>query len=224
MCVPLRIKSGRIIGALYVDHRGHADAFLEEDEEFLKAFGNLAAIAIENAELHEGLKQKALHLQQEAERRYAFDSLIGGSPEMQKVYALISNAAGHGMTVLLTGETGVGKELVARSIHYNGPRKDGPFIVQDCGAMPPGLLESELFGHRRGAFTGAIADRPRAVRSRYRRYALPGRNHERLSGGTIPAPARAPGGGGPPCWGDKGQKGGCAGDCRNQQGSGKRDP
>ena len=160
MCMPLRIKSGRIIGALYVDHRGHADAFLEEDEEFLKAFGNLAAIAIENAEMHEGLKQKALHLQQEAERRYAFDSLIGGSPAMQKVYALISNAAGHGMTVLLTGETGVGKELVARSIHYNSPRKDGPFIVQDCGAMPPGLLESELFGHRRGAFTGAIADRP----------------------------------------------------------------
>ena len=159
MCAPLRVRSGRIIGALYVDHRRIADAFSEEDEEFLKAFGSLAAIAIENAEMHEALRQRALHLQQEAERRYAFGSLIGGSVAMQKVYALISNAAGHGMTALITGETGVGKELVARSIHYNSPRKQGPFIVQDCGAMPPGLLESELFGHRRGAFTGAVEDR-----------------------------------------------------------------
>jgi len=158
MCAPL-LRSGRIVGALYVDHRRIADAFTEGDEEFLKAFGGLAAVAIENAEIHEALTQRALHLQQEAERRYAFGSLIGGSAQMQKVYALISNAAGHGMTALISGETGVGKELVARSIHYNSPRRQGPFIVQDCGAMPPGLLESELFGHRRGAYTGAVEDR-----------------------------------------------------------------
>jgi len=109
---------------------------------------------VRNAVAHHVLKE-------EADRRpspesYSFDEMIGISPQMQSVYRIIANVAKTDATVLITGETGTGKELVARSIHNRGKRSGGPFLAVNCAAIPRELLESELFGHERGAFTGAI--------------------------------------------------------------------
>jgi len=98
-------------------------------------------------------------LRSELEDRYRIGNVICSSPAMRKVVQLVSRVAPASSTVLISGETGTGKELIARAIHYNSPRKDAPFIVADCAALTESLLESELFGHVRGAFTGAVKDR-----------------------------------------------------------------
>jgi transcriptional regulator with PAS, ATPase and Fis domain len=98
-------------------------------------------------------------LRQVASRKYHFSSFIGESAAIQQVHALMERAIDSGLTVLITGETGTGKELVARAIHHNSPRKDKPILDRNCGAIPSELLTSELFGHRKGAFTGANEDK-----------------------------------------------------------------
>jgi len=98
-----------------------------------------------------------LYLHEELEGRYAFTGIVGRSPTMQRVFDVASSVAGSTANVLITGESGTGKELIARSIHFNSPRKDKPFIVLNCAALSEGVMESELFGHERGAFTGAMA-------------------------------------------------------------------
>jgi two-component system response regulator HupR/HoxA len=98
-------------------------------------------------------------LHQEIEKQYRFDQIIGESPAMQRVLALVRKIIPTDTTVLLLGETGTGKELVARAIHYNGPRQEKLFVAQNCAALPDTLLESELFGHKKGAFTDATADK-----------------------------------------------------------------
>jgi len=120
----------------------------------------------ELAELNEQLRQaqrelqrENLRLKREVARTYPFEGIVGTSKAMQEVYALLEKVIDSSVTVLLTGETGTGKELIARTIHYNGPRKENPFIAQNCAALPEDLLESELFGHRKGAFTGAVEDK-----------------------------------------------------------------
>lgn len=97
-----------------------------------------------------------LRLRQEINELYSLDNIIGTSREMQKIFKLIATVAPAASTVLITGESGTGKELVARAIHYNSVRKERPFIVLDCGTIPDNLVESELFGHSRGSFTGAV--------------------------------------------------------------------
>jgi DNA-binding NtrC family response regulator len=92
--------------------------------------------------------------------KYKFDNIIGNSPAIQQVFARMEKILVTDSTVLILGESGTGKELVARAIHFNGPRKEKPFIAINCGAIPADLLESELFGHMRGSFTGAVADKP----------------------------------------------------------------
>ena len=105
------------------------------------------------------MKAEVMSLRAELETAYSFDEIIGKSKKMQQLYAQIQTATGGMITVLIQGESGTGKELVAKSIHYNSPRKAGPFIAINCAAIPEALIESELFGHERGAFTGASARR-----------------------------------------------------------------
>jgi DNA-binding NtrC family response regulator len=106
-----------------------------------------------------GLRREVRFLREELARHEGFDALVGGSLAMRRVYEVIRQVAGTSATVLVSGESGTGKELIARAIHRQGPRRDRPFVAVNCGAIPPELLESELFGHERGAFTGAHARR-----------------------------------------------------------------
>jgi DNA-binding NtrC family response regulator len=105
------------------------------------------------------LKKEVVRLKKEVETRYHFHRLTGKSPSMQKIYDLIERISGSSNNVLITGESGTGKELVAKAIHYSGSRKGGPFIAVNCAAIPETLLESELFGYKRGAFTDAKTDK-----------------------------------------------------------------
>ena len=119
----------------------------------------------------ERMKAEVLRLRTELETTYSFDGMVGGSPPMRRVYTLMRQAAESDITVLVQGESGTGKELVAKSFHFNSLRKDGPFLAINCAAIPETLIESELFGHERGAFTGATQRRIGAF--------------ERANGGTI---------------------------------------
>jgi two-component system response regulator AtoC len=115
-------------------------------------------LALKKAEERERLKQENVMLRREVEERYGFASIIGKSPGMVALFDMIRKVAGFKTSVLITGESGTGKELVARAIHYNSNRKERIFLAINCGAIPETLLESELFGHKKGAFTGAIQD------------------------------------------------------------------
>ncbi len=158
LCVPLFYVKEGVVGALYVDHRGMDNAFSEADQTFLQAFANLVGVALVNARMYEQLEEKTRYLQQQIERRYQLGDLVGQSDAMQRVYQLIETAAKSNIPVLVQGETGTGKELAARAIHYNSTRKDQPFLSQNCATLSPELLQSELFGHKKGAFTGATED------------------------------------------------------------------
>ena len=155
LCVPVFHLNEGVMGALYVDHRGLGNAFSQKDQTFLQSFANLVGVALVNARMYEQLEEKAQYLQQEVERRYQLGDLFGQSDAMQAIYQLIERAAKSDIPVLVQGETGTGKELAARAIHYNSTRKDQRFLSQNCAALSPELLQSELFGHKKGAFTGA---------------------------------------------------------------------
>jgi len=158
MSVPFVLR-GKIVGAIYLDSRNQREGFTEESLSFLKAFSNLCAIAIENARLMGSLRDENYQLRTEVQRTYQFKEIIGNSPKMQDIFDLLTKIISSDISVLLEGESGTGKELVARALHYNGQRRDRPFIAQFCGNLSETLLESELFGHKRGAFTGAVSDK-----------------------------------------------------------------
>jgi two-component system response regulator PilR (NtrC family) len=105
------------------------------------------------------LVDENLYLKRELEQRYGFESIVGRSRRMQEIFAVVERVARTNSTVLLEGESGTGKELIARALHYASPRREARFLSVNCGALPETLLESELFGHKRGAFTGAVADK-----------------------------------------------------------------
>ncbi|MFQ5848853.1 MAG: sigma-54-dependent transcriptional regulator [Candidatus Methylomirabilales bacterium] len=113
--------------------------------------------AVEKALEQRRLRREVLHLRREVERKYSFENIVGKSQAMHEVFHQVEKVAASKSTVLVTGESGTGKELVARAIHYRGDRRNGPFVVLDCGAIPENLQESELFGHIKGAFTGAVS-------------------------------------------------------------------
>ena len=158
-CVPLRIKS-RQIGAIYMDCLTDRGRFRNENLPFLEAFSNLAAIAIENVRLNQALRDENRQLRKEIQQISGFKEIIGQSPAIRDLFSKMDRLLDADATVLIHGESGTGKELVARAIHYNGHRKDQPFLALFCGSLPDSLLESELFGYKKGAFTGANADKP----------------------------------------------------------------
>lgn len=161
LCSPMIIKE-RIAGAIYVDHRQARHLFSQKDLNFLEAFADQAAIAVENARLYEELEEARtrLSLENESLRREVLvekhlDSVVGQSEQVARIQFSIRKASSGTSTVLLRGESGTGKGLVARIIHNVSPRRNGPFIKFNCAALPETLAESELFGHEKGAFTGA---------------------------------------------------------------------
>lgn len=117
-------------------------------------------LTLKKAEERERLRRENQFLRQEVEKKYRFENIIGKSSQMQDVFKKIEKIANYKTTILVTGESGTGKELVAKAIHYSGNRKNAPFLAVNCGAIPHELLESELFGHIRGAFTGATSHNP----------------------------------------------------------------
>ena len=116
-------------------------------------------IIIRQALEKRSLKLENHQLKKELGTKYAFDNIIGGASPMIKIYELVKRVANTKSSVLISGESGTGKELIARAVHYNGPLKDKPFVTVNCGAIPENLMESEMFGHKKGSFTGAIADK-----------------------------------------------------------------
>ncbi|MCK6528325.1 sigma 54-interacting transcriptional regulator [Myxococcota bacterium] len=155
MCVPL-IARDTLMGILYVGSDRASHLFQPEDLDALVVFAAQAGLILHNALLMDELREDNAHLRRELHRG---GLLIGGSPPMRAVFHTLERVAPTDIAVLITGETGTGKELVAREIHARSPRADKPFISINCGAIPENLLESELFGHRKGAFTGAVADK-----------------------------------------------------------------
>ena len=165
VCVPLLLEKS-VIGVIYADSDRLSPAFAKDDMSIISAFASQATIAIENAKLHgkivhsqETLARENLKLRQELSGKYEFSGFIGRSRSMQEIFLTIQKVASYTTTVLIQGETGTGKELIARAIHFNGSRKDKPLVTINCGAMPKELLESELFGHKKGSFTGAVSDK-----------------------------------------------------------------
>jgi len=158
LCAPLA-KKDEVIGLIYIDSRTSANVFTDKDRDFLAAFANMAAIAIENATLQSRLREENISLKQEIRGHYQFENLVGKAPSFLAAMDLVHKVLDSSVPVLILGESGTGKEMVARAVHYNGPRRDRRFLAQYCGALPETLLESELFGYKRGAFTGATGDK-----------------------------------------------------------------
>jgi len=160
LCVPIK-HSNNIIGALSID-RIYADGISEQantDLQFLTVLSGLIAQTVmriqavnqEKEELH----TENLKLKRELSQKNRINDIVGNSSRMQDVFEMVHRVVDSNATVLLRGESGTGKTLVAKALHYNGRRKDRPFVVVNCSALPETLLESELFGHEKGAFTGA---------------------------------------------------------------------
>ncbi|MCX7835795.1 MAG: sigma 54-interacting transcriptional regulator [bacterium] len=158
ICVPLVVKD-HVEGAIYLDAKQNRTQFTNESLDFLKILANISAIAIQNARYFEGLALEKVRLQSEVERTYAFSEIIGNHPKMIEIFKLLEKIKDSNISVLIEGESGTGKELVARALHYSSTRRSKPFIAQYCGNLSENLLESELFGHKRGSFTGAHQDK-----------------------------------------------------------------
>ena len=160
------------IGVIEVVNRRGGGSFTEKHLELLEALAKSIAVAIENAQRfgqvkasEQRLRVQVGALRRDLARHDRFTEIIAVSPAMSDVFRLMETAAATSIPVLIEGQTGTGKELVARAIHRTSARADGPFLAINCAAVPETLLESELFGHRRGAFTGAIEDHPGLFRA-----------------------------------------------------------
>jgi Nif-specific regulatory protein len=171
IAVPLMSRRGAI-GVLQVLNRRDGGFFGAEDLAFLETISGSIAISIENARLYlqlrdseASLRTQVSVLRRDLAKNTLFTEMVGSGPAMEEVFRLMESAATSMITVMIQGETGTGKELVARGIYQAGERSESPFIAVNCAAVPENLLESELFGHRRGAFTGAVRDNPGVFRA-----------------------------------------------------------
>ncbi len=165
VCILPLVSRGRVLGIFGVV-KYQDNAFTSDDFEFLTQIANQVAIAVENAlafweirELKDKLAQEKLYLEDEIRSEMNFAQIVGKSASLRRVLKQVETVAPTDSTVLIYGDTGTGKELIARAIHDLSPRRSKPFVKLNCAAIPTGLLESELFGHEKGAFTGAIAQR-----------------------------------------------------------------
>ena len=155
LAVPLEVQ-GKVLGVMYLEASSPGSRFDSDLLQLVTTLGNITAMAIENARHLERLDGENRRLHEELNIHH---SMIGESKAMREVYEFVSRVAGRDSTVLISGESGTGKELVARAVHLNSPRVDKPFVAINCAAITETLLESELFGHERGAFTGAVAQK-----------------------------------------------------------------
>ena len=155
ICCPLVLRGERL-GVLHLDTRREAGAFSADDVRLAGAIANQAAIAIANARLHETLRHENITLRRALGSRHC---IVGGSRAMRAVMDVVRRVSQTDATVLLRGESGTGKEVAARTIHALSGRRGGTFVCVNCAAVPETLLESELFGHEKGAFTGAVERR-----------------------------------------------------------------
>ncbi len=162
ICVPIKVGQ-EVVGALSVDQAFAPESTLKEDARLLSIVASLIAQAVKlrrvAQEERDRLAEENERLRQELQERFRPSNIIGNSHEMQRVYDQIAQVSKSNATVLILGETGTGKELVAHAIHYNSDRASQPFVKAHCAALPENLIESELFGHVKGAFTGAVSDR-----------------------------------------------------------------
>ncbi|MBN1352927.1 sigma 54-interacting transcriptional regulator [candidate division KSB1 bacterium] len=159
ICVPLKHETN-VFGVLYLDNRTVRGVFEPETcAFFINQFAEFISLAAHQALERKRLHNHVLHLEQILRQNYQFDSIIGHDPKMVEILKLLAQVADADATVLIQGESGTGKELIARALHYNSRRSKKPFVAINCAALPEHLLESELFGHVRGSFTGAIRDK-----------------------------------------------------------------
>ena len=164
ICVPLKTRKG-FLGVFYALNKTTGD-FTDRDKRLLEILSGTIAVSLENARLYgeltdhlNTLEREKRFLLSQVKTEASYKEIIGSSTPMRRLFGLMEKVIDTPTTVLIQGETGTGKELIAKVIHYNGPLKNKPFIAENCAALPEALLESELFGHVRGAFTGAVADK-----------------------------------------------------------------
>jgi transcriptional regulator with GAF, ATPase, and Fis domain len=157
MCVPL-ISQGDVIGALYVGNDEIKALFNRKQLDLLTVLAAQASLIVQNAMLVSALRADKEKLAAELDKKH-FGEIIGACPSMMEVFKKLQRVATTDISVMITGETGTGKEMIARELHQRSNRVKGPFVIVNCGAIPENLMESEMFGHVRGAFTGAVASR-----------------------------------------------------------------
>ena len=155
LCVPM-LLADKVSGVIYLDTRSPENPFDSDHLQLITAVAGLISLAWDRVRHLQKLREENKYLQEEINLNH---ELVGDSPRMRAVYELIRRVAGTDSTVLIQGESGTGKELVARAVHNSSSRADGPFVAVNCAAITETLLESELFGHEKGAFTGAVAQK-----------------------------------------------------------------
>lgn len=158
ICLPLSFDS-KIFGVIYLDNRTALGVFNENIYRFVQEFADFISLAAYNALERKTIQNKVIDLENKLHGKYVFDSIITNDSQMIKILDDVAQIAETDATVLIQGESGTGKELIAKALHYNSLRREKPFIPINCAAIPENLLESELFGYTKGAFTGAVSDK-----------------------------------------------------------------